>query len=444
MFATPPPRRIIIFLCLIALIFLLSAVPRALGQEATYTLFAPLLQAFRPIFTWMPLISQIPPTATPTLTPLPTETPLPTITPTPPPPPDWSGAYGSVVSMAVDPFNPDVVYAGSWGGGVFRSTNQGNIWTWAGSGLGNYLIDSLAIDPTDGRILYAGTHAGGVYKSTDSGKHWLLAGHGIQDGAAVYAIAIHPGNPQVVYAGTRKTGNGLNLPYGGVLYKSIDGGGSWYPVLADIGGDGVQDWVYSITLKANPDLVLITSHEHGPYLSFSGEAGSWQACQVNGLSEYGKGRAIAFDPRSGSSTAFYATWHGGFYVSSDNGFNWRLATGDLDPIKVYPNGITFDWGRPDTMYLPTMDTANGVMKSTDAGRSWSSVGLTTDDIYSVMPLGDGVVLAGTVANGLFKSTDGGRTWRRSTSGMEIHPAAASPANAQPVFPEPYEELRSMP
>ena len=447
-----PAHRIVIVLCLLALLCLLSTVPQALGQEGdSYSLFAPLLLVFRPIFTWMPLVyyETPPPTATPTSTP----TPLPTATPTPLPPPDWSGARGSVVSMAVDPFNPDVVYAGSWGGGVFRSENQGSSWTWAGSGLGNYYIDSLEIDPTDSNILYAGTQGGGVFKSTDRGQHWLLAGSGIQENAAVYSISVHPSNPLVVYASTRKMGNGLNLPYGGVLYKSSDGGNLWYPVLADIGGDGIQDWVYSIDTKADPNLVLVASHEHGPYYSFSGEPGTWQAGLVSGFYNYGKGRAIAFDPRPGSTTVFYGTWHAGFYISDDNGLNWRLATDDLDLTKVYPNGIVFAWNHPDIMYLPTMDTGSGVMKSTNAGRSWSSTWLSLEaydpgDLYSVASLGsDGsVLLAGTVGNGLFKSTNSGRYWFRSTSGLEIRPssALAVPGNTGQPLPEPLEELRDMP
>lgn len=370
---------------------------------------------------WLPLINTLPP---------------------PPPPPDWAGSTGSVVCLAVDPANSDVVYAGTWGGGVFRSGDQGDSWAWAGSGLGAFLIDSLVIDPADSRVLYAGTHAGGLFKTIDGGQNWFFSGAGIQPAAAIYSIAIHPGNSQVLYAATRSTGRGINPPYGGVLYKSTDGGSWWFPVLADLGGPGVQDWVYSIAVSASPQVILAASHEHGPYYSNSGDAGSWQPAQVQGFSDYVKGRAIAFDPRAGSGRAFFATWHGGFYRSLNWGLNWDLSTEDLNNAKVFPNGITFGWASPETLYLPTMDTASGVMKSTDGGRSWRSAGLKQFNLYAIAALypEGNIVLAGTVANGIYKSTNGGTSWSPAVRGLEVHPpaGAALTGGEAPAFPEPAE------
>jgi hypothetical protein len=53
------------------------------------------------------------------------------------------------------------------GWGVFKSVDGGTTWTIASNGLGVLYIDSLAVDPEVTNIVYAGTHGGGVYKSTD-------------------------------------------------------------------------------------------------------------------------------------------------------------------------------------------------------------------------------------------------------------------------------------
>jgi len=383
-----------LMLILVLILALASSHPQG-GQAA----------AFQPP-VWLPMVSyQLPP---------------------PPPPPDWSGAQGSIICLLTDPRDPNLIYAGTWGGGVFRSEDQGDTWSWAGSGMSNYLVESLAMDPTDSRILYAGTHGGGIFKTTNGGQSWLFAGSGLQADAAVYAIAVHPGNNQVIFAGTRKIGTGLQAPYQGILYKSDNGGASWYPVLTDVGGPQAQDWVYSIAIKANPPTILVATHEHGPYLSTTGEPGDWQPAHVRGLDDYGKGRAVAFDPRPDSTTAYYATWHGGFYRSTDNGHNWFLHTNDLNQIKVYPNGLAFGWERPDLLYAATMDTGAGVMKSINGGYEWESFGLNSQAIYTVASMyPDGeVVLAGTAGEGIFKSVNGGNTWSHSNTGLEIHPNAS--------------------
>jgi photosystem II stability/assembly factor-like uncharacterized protein len=66
----------------------------------------------------------------------------------------------NVYAMAMDPTNPNTLYAGTSGGGVFKSTDGGANWSAANSGLTNLSIYSLAINPT---MLYAGTWYGGAF-----------------------------------------------------------------------------------------------------------------------------------------------------------------------------------------------------------------------------------------------------------------------------------------
>jgi hypothetical protein len=70
---------------------------------------------------------------------------------------------GHIHALAIDPVTPTTLYAGTNGGGVFKSTNGGGNWNTFNSGLTNYDIQALAINPATPSILYAGTNGSGVF-----------------------------------------------------------------------------------------------------------------------------------------------------------------------------------------------------------------------------------------------------------------------------------------
>ena len=81
-----------------------------------------------------------------------------------------------VTSLAIS--SSGDVFAGTWYGGVYRSTNNGSSWTLTSNGLpfANEPGYSLAIN-SSGEV-FAGTN-GGVYRSTDNGSRWTLANNGL-------------------------------------------------------------------------------------------------------------------------------------------------------------------------------------------------------------------------------------------------------------------------
>ena len=89
-----------------------------------------------------------------------------------------NGLYGGIIgSLAIDPTNSQTIYAGTYGGGVFKSTDGRAHWTQINSGLTNTDVESLAIDPTNTQVVYAGTY-GGVFKSTNAGVSWKAINSG--------------------------------------------------------------------------------------------------------------------------------------------------------------------------------------------------------------------------------------------------------------------------
>ena len=87
-------------------------------------------------------------------------------------------------ALAVDPTNPDLVFAGSWNadGGIFKTVDGGKTWTAASSGLPERAgIAALAIDPANPSRLAAATYWYGVYLSTNAGETWKVAAAGMPD-----------------------------------------------------------------------------------------------------------------------------------------------------------------------------------------------------------------------------------------------------------------------
>jgi hypothetical protein len=110
-----------------------------------------------------------------------------------------------VLSVAVNPQNPAVVYAGTAGRGVLKSTNGGVDWKPATNGLGSLFLLSLAIDKTNPETLYAGTADSGVFVTTNGGRSWQPLNDGLFN-PVVTSLAVAPGDTSRVYAGTEGGG----------------------------------------------------------------------------------------------------------------------------------------------------------------------------------------------------------------------------------------------
>src|SRR5436309_1387012 len=76
---------------------------------------------------------------------------------------------------------------------------RAGIWTGNGPEGGN--IQALAIHPTSPNTVYAGTDGGGVFKTTNGGLSWSAVNAGLT-GFSVVALAVDSGTPTTVYAGT--------------------------------------------------------------------------------------------------------------------------------------------------------------------------------------------------------------------------------------------------
>lgn len=133
-----------------------------------------------------------------------------------------------IFALVAHPRNPSVLYAGTSGDGVYRTTDG---MTWAklpGQPAAMNTIHAIAVDPRDTTILYAGTLASGLFRSTNSGVSWSAFNRrdatytgGVPDSLSnVYFILPHPSSPDtVVFAGTLTNG----------VFRNRGGRASWIP-----------------------------------------------------------------------------------------------------------------------------------------------------------------------------------------------------------------------
>ncbi len=332
---------------------------------------------------------------------------------------------GSITALVINPQNSLEIYAGTFGGGVYKSVNGGESWQGASLGLVDGYIQSLAIDPQTPTTLYAGMYAYGVYKTTDGGQSWFPTGPGLNHNAVVYDLQVDPVHPNILYAGTRSKNPVFEPPWGGGVYKSVNGGATW-----SAQNNGLaEDWVYSIAIDpTNPAVIYAALHTQGISKSIDG-AGTWTSINY-GLDDLG-GRSVVVDPLH-PQTVYLGTWHyGEVFKTTDGGASWQPARSGLPSIKVYK--LAIDPVDPGIVYAAS--PTNGLFKSSNGGASWGGAGFGTDFVTSlgVNPQNHSQVFAGTSGAGLFRSPDGAGTWAASQNGLQASLVAKLAQNSSYLF-----------
>ena len=158
-----------------------------------------------------------------------------------------------------------------------------------------------------------GKNLGGLFRRAVGDDHWQALTNGLPEEAEVRAIAVHPQNPQVIYAGTQ---------YG--PYRSTDGGDHWEKL-------------------GFPDLGMVT----------------W---------------SILFDPKD-PQTMYLGTAPAAVYRSDNGGDTWRRLPNAKQPERVQMGFDTrlirmaADPSNPDEIYAGV--EVGGLMRSLDGGETWT-------------------------------------------------------------------------
>jgi photosystem II stability/assembly factor-like uncharacterized protein len=366
----------------------------------------------------------------------------------------WSYVTGSpfllatIDALAIDPLHPDTLLAGSLQ--VQRSDDRGVTWVPSTSGIAIPWgeVTSLAFQPTDPSVVYAGTGwgpayfpmpgKGQIYKSVDGGASWSprLGGLG-----RVNALLVDPATPRRVLAATDR----------GVL-RTDNGGRAW----ADSNRGLAASQVVGITPDPSaPGTLFATLRANDQFLGVyrSDDGGANWAPRLRGLASatapttwVDAGRVVAV-----AGAPLYAAGSGQLDRSVDGGATWQpLDTGNNRVLDA-----AVDPGAPATVFAvgkllfpcdlpigpcPTVGLAS---VSRDGGNTFTDVtplinpgplpGVPAPGLLAAVAIAPGSGAVYVTGDLTARSDDHGATWTRLPLGPGIRSLALDPGAPSTLY-----------
>jgi photosystem II stability/assembly factor-like uncharacterized protein len=272
-----------------------------------------------------------------------------------------------------------------------RKGPQGFSEPWVLRGPGNIgaRINAMAVHPNNSNVIYAGFSSGGLYKTTNGGRTWSPI-FDDKPYLAISAITLDPKNTDIVYIGTGDA-NITGYPFlGDGIYRSMNGGQTWENL-------GLQETRIVAKILIDPlDSKIIYAATMGLPFERNEDRGLYKS--VDG----GK------------------TWRQSLFVNKQTGVI-DLVMDPSDNKVLYASAWTRIRNNRETIFN---GTACGIYKSSDAGQTWERlggglpsgtnvgrIGLTTfnGDPKLIFAL---VVNASSQLDNIYRSSDQGRTWQK--------------------------------
>ncbi len=286
------------------------------------------------------------------------------------------GRTRALVVLPGDPAGNSWI-AGAVGGGLWSTTNAGATWTNLTPDLPNLAVSTMVISASDPNTLYAGTgesfagisgvRGDGIFKSIDGGLTWFQLASTVSndDFQNVNRIIINPGDPDMVLACTSNDPNFSSFDSG--IFKSTNGGSSWVRVFS--GSRRVQQLVAS---PDNFNVLYATLNSGGVFKSVT-QGDTWFSTSTGIIPD---GRIeIAIAP--GNPNRIYASVEGAvsgsnsdLYISEDAGANWAVVVEENDGENLdflggqgnYDNSIVVHPYDEDIVYVGGVNLFKFIMK----------------------------------------------------------------------------------
>jgi len=298
-----------------------------------------------------------------------------------------NGPFGGDISCFAN--SGTDLYAGTYYGGIFLTTNNGQSWRPVNNGLTNTNISSIAILGTK---IFAGTSGDGLFVSTNKGDSWEKD-YSLKN-SYVYGLYVSESRIFII------VDNGAQF--------SDDYGKSWTLI---------QPALYASSFSTSENYIYASVPKRGVYRS-SNNGTTWTAIN-SGLTN------LEVDNVYANGANIYAVVRelGGIFVSHDYGNSWKESKTGL---PKYPS-INSISSIGNTIFIGLYD--DGVFKSIDNGSSWSQVskGLDSSWVSDLIAVGSNL-FAGCSRSGVFLSTNNGSSWKQVNNGItniRAYPLAAN-------------------
>ncbi|MBU1102192.1 hypothetical protein KJ853_00865 [Patescibacteria group bacterium] len=299
-------------------------------------------------------------------------------------------------------------------GGVFRSSDRGETFAQKVAITKNQTIAGVNIltiksDPQDSNIIYLGTRGEGLYKSMDGGDTWYRLNETnkvFTKRANVYDIAIDPKNSSNIYVGTYQDRFGR-------LFRSPDGGKNWEEIYR-VSREKYAIFAVEVDLY-DPAIVYMGSAEGGLFKS-TDFGKSWKI--INWFDDVISD--IKVNPHD-TREVYVSTYRKGLYKTTDKGASWQ----HIDSLSSYPEAgqieiLVMDFRNPNVLYTGSQ---TGLLKTIDGGQTWQRVNIiippNSVPVQSIAldPVNAASLYYGA-GNVLYRTDDIGQTWT-------IHPIAST-------------------
>jgi photosystem II stability/assembly factor-like uncharacterized protein len=334
----------------------------------------------------------------------------------------WNPGYGKVSAIAIHPSNTNIIYVGTPGGGIWKSTNAGSTWIPILDNNAAWIsIGAMTISPSNQSVIYAsaGENSEAIIKSTNAGLTWSASGSGIT--GSINYILNHPTNSNILFA----TGE-----FG--IYRSTNAGASWTNVYS---GSRIGDLEFKPSdpniMTAAGDIILRSTNNGQNWIQLG-------AAQGITTSDRTKLAVSPNNPNYVYAIQANGNMFGRLYLSTDAGANFTTRiTGDAiskNFLGYFTDGSTtggLAFAFMDICTSPTnADEVHiggiNTWKSSNAGASFiptsdwvypNTIGYTHADISSMLFVGNTLYVLSD--GGLCKSTDNGDNYTFISNGLGI-------------------------
>ncbi len=336
---------------------------------------------------------------------------------------------GRIGDIAVHPHDDTIYYVAVASGNVWKTINNGTTFEPIFDDYGSYSIGCVTIDPNNPSVVWVGTgennsqrsvsFGDGVYKSTDAGKSFTNMG--LEDSEHIGMIAVDPRDSDVVYVAAQ--GPLWNAGGDRGLYKTTDGGETWELIL-EISEDTGANEVHLD--PRDPDTIYCSVYQRRRHIwtliNGGPESGLWKSVdggdtwyEINkGLPTVDLGR-IGLDIAPSNPDLIYAIVEAaddesGFYASTDRGESWERRSDHVSASPQYYQEIVVDPNDQDRIYSLT----TFLSLSEDGGRSFRRVPIQNkhvdDHALWIDPTDSSHMINGN-DGGIYETWDYGETWQ---------------------------------